>query len=266
MKQAAEPSDRSRADDLRLVVGCTDLTTLEGDDTPGRIRALCSQALRPDPADPTVGPVAAVCVYPALAPLAAELLAGTPVAVASVAGAFPSGLSPLEVRVAEVRAAVAAGAQEIDTVLNRSAFLSGRSDTASAELRALKEAAGAAHFKVILEVCELGSAGAIAEATRLAIDAGADMVKTSTGKGAAGASPEAVLAMAQTVAEHCAAGGRPVGLKIAGGVRTADEALGYVDIVRSVLGDDWLTPDRLRFGASSLLTNVVSALVAAAPG
>ena len=263
----AEPPDESRADDLgraddlRLVVACTDLTTLEGDDTPGRIRALCSQALRPDPADPTVGPVAAVCVYPALAPLAAELLAGTPVAVASVAGAFPSGLSPLEVRLAEVRAAVAAGAREIDTVLNRSAFLSSRSDTASAELRALKEAAGGAYFKVILEVCELGSAGAIAEATRLAIDAGADMVKTSTGKGAAGASPEAVLTMAQTVAEHRAAGGRPVGLKIAGGVRTADEALNYVDIVRSVLGEDWLTPNRLRFGASSLLGNVVAGLV-----
>ena len=266
--RTAEPSgesradDLQRADDLRLVVGCTDLTTLEGDDTPGRIRALCSQALRPDPADPTVGPVAAVCVYPALAPLAAELLAGTPVAVASVAGAFPSGLSPLEVKVAEVRTAVAAGVQEIDTVLNRSAFLSGRPDVAAAELRALKEAAGGAHFKVILEVCELGSAGAIAEATRLAVDAGADMVKTSTGKGASGASPEAVLTMAQTVAEHRAAGGRPVGLKIAGGVRTADEAIGYIDIVHSVLGTEWLTPDRLRFGASSLLNNVIAALAA----
>ena len=252
--------DLPRADDLRLVVGCTDLTTLEGDDTPGRIRALCSQALRPDPADPTVGPVAAVCVYAALVPLAAELLAGTPVAVASVAGAFPSGLSPLEVKVAEVRAAVAAGATEIDTVLNRSAFLSGRLDVAAAELRALKEAAGRAHFKVILEVCELGSAGAIADATRLAIDAGADMVKTSTGKGASGASPEAVLTMAQTVAEHCATGGRPVGIKVAGGVRTAADALEYLDIVRSVLGTEWLTPDRLRFGASSLLANVVAAL------
>ena len=252
----------TRVEDLRLVVRCTDLTTLEGDDTPGRIRALCSQALRPDPADPTVGPVAAVCVYPALARLAAELLKGTPVAVASVAGAFPSGLSPMEVRVAEVQAAVAAGAQEIDTVLNRSAFLSGRADEAVAELRALKEAAGRAHFKVILEVCELGSEGAITEATRLAIDAGADLVKTSTGKGASGASPEAVLAMAQAVAEHCAAGGRPVGIKVAGGVRTAADAIGYVDIVRSVLGQDWLTPDRLRFGASSLLGNVVAALAA----
>ena len=267
--QTTEPSDGSRegsmqrADDLRLVVRCTDLTTLEGDDTPGRIRALCSQALRPDPADPTVGPVAAVCVYPSLAPLAAELLAGTPVAVASVAGAFPSGLSPLEVKVAEVQAAVAAGATEIDTVLNRSAFLSGHHDEAAAELRALKEAAGRAHFKVILEVCELGPAGAIAEATRLAVDAGADMVKTSTGKGASGASPEAVQVMVSTLAAHCAAGGGPVGIKVAGGVRTAADAIGYVDMVRSVLGTEWLTPDRLRFGASSLLANVVAALAAA---
>ena len=256
----ADSADETRVDDLRLVVRCTDLTTLEGDDTPGRIRALCSQALRPDPADSTLGPVAAVCVHPSLAGLAAELLAGTPVAVASVAGAFPSGLSPLEVKVAEVRAAVAAGAQEIDTVLNRSAFLSGRADLAAGELRALRQAAGAAHFKVILEVCELGSATSVAEATRLAIDAGADMVKTSTGKGAAGASPQAVLTMATTVAEHCAAGGRPVGIKVAGGVRTAADALGYLAIVRSVLGDDWLTPERLRFGASSLLADVVATL------
>ena len=258
----ADSADETRVDDLRLVVRCTDLTTLEGDDTPGRIRALCSQALRPDPADPTLGPVAAVCVHPSLAGLAAELLAGTPVAVASVAGAFPSGLSPLEVKVAEVRAAVAAGAQEIDTVLNRSAFLSGRADLAAGELRALREAAGTAHFKVILEVCELGSATSVAEATRLAIDAGADMVKTSTGKGAAGASPQAVLTMATTVAEHCAAGDRPVGIKVAGGVRTAADALGYLAIVRSVLGDDWLTPERLRFGASSLLADVVADLAA----
>ena len=258
--QAADRAGASVADDLRLIVRCIDLTTLEGDDTPGRIRALCSVALRPDPADPTVGPVAAVCVYPSLAGLAAELLAGTPVAVASVAGAFPSGLSPLEVKVAEVSAAVAAGATEIDTVLNRAAFLSGCHDVAGAELRALREAAGTAHFKVILEVCELGSAGAVAEATRLAIDTGADMVKTSTGKGAAGASPAAVAAMAVTVAEHRAAGGRPVGIKVAGGVRTAADALEYLAIVGDLLGEDWLTPDRLRFGASSLLGDVISQL------
>ena len=226
----------------------------------------CTPGPDAGPADPTVGPVAAVCVHPSLAGLAAELLAGTPVAVASVAGAFPSGLSPLEVKVAEVRAAVAAGAQEIDTVLNRSAFLSGRADLAAGELRALREAAGTAHFKVILEVCELGSATSVAEATRLAIDSGADMVKTSTGKGSAGASPQAVLTMATTVAEHCAAGGRPVGIKVAGGVRTAADALGYLAIVRSVLGDDWLSPERLRFGASSLLGNVVAELAGSTAG
>ena len=264
--RTAHHTGGTRIEDLRLVVQCTDLTTLEGDDTPGRIRALCSQALHPDPADSTVGPVAAVCVHPALAGLAAELLAGTSVAVASVAGAFPSGLSPLEVKVAEVRAAVAAGAGEIDTVLNRSAFLSDHRDVAAEELRALRQAAGDAHLKVILEVCELGSNAAIAEATRLAMDAGADMVKTSTGKGAAGASPQAVLTMAETVAEHSAAGGRAVGIKVAGGVRTAADALGYLDIVRSVLGEEWLVPERLRFGASSLLGNVVAKLAAAAAG
>ena len=260
--RTAHHTGGTRIEDLRLVVQCTDLTTLEGDDTPGRIRALCSQALRPDPADSTVGPVAAVCVHPALAGLAAELLAGTSVAVASVAGAFPSGLSPLEVKVAEVSAAVAAGAGEIDTVLNRSAFLSDHRDVAAEELRALRQAAGDAHLKVILEVCELGSNAAIAEATRLAMDAGADMVKTSTGKGAAGASPQAVLTMAETVAEHSAAGGRAVGIKVAGGVRTAAEALGYLDIVRSVLGEEWLVPERLRFGASSLLGDVIARLAA----
>ncbi len=262
---AGAPTGAARAEALRLVVRCTDLTTLEGDDTPGRIRALCARALRPDPADPTVGPVAAVCVYPALAALAAELLAGTPVAVASVAGAFPSGLSPLEVRLAEVRAAVAAGATEIDAVLNRSAFLSGHEDVATAELRALRSAAGPARLKVILEVCELGSTDAVSAATGLAIDAGADMVKTSTGKGAAGASLAAVLAMAETVAENRTGGGRPVGIKVAGGVRTAQDALSYTAVVRSVLGEEWLTPERLRFGASSLLTSVIAELAAQDP-
>ncbi|MYL03730.1 MAG: hypothetical protein F4011_06045 [Acidimicrobiaceae bacterium] len=145
-------------------------------------------------------------------------------------------------------------------MLNRAAFLSGRHDVAATELRALREAAGTAHLKVILEVCELGPAGAIAEATRLAIGAGADMVKTSTGKGAAGASPAAVAAMAEAVAEHRAAGGRPVGIKVAGGVRTAADALEYLAIVGDLLGEDWLTPERLRFGASSLLGDVISEL------
>ena len=251
-----------RADVLRLIVKCVDLTTLEGDDTPGRIRALCAQALRPDPADPTVGSVAAVCVYPLFAGLASEILAGTPVAVAAVAGAFPSGLSPLAVRAAEVRAAVDAGAAEIDTVLNRSAFLSGRRDQAASELRALRRAAGGARLKVILEVGELASPAAIADASRLAMSAGADMIKTSTGKSAAGgATTAAVRTMAEAVADHAARTGRPVGIKVSGGLRAAADAESYVAVVRSVLGDDWLTPERLRFGASGLLNAVTAALV-----
>ncbi len=245
---------------LRLIVACTDLTTLSGDDTPGRVRALCAQALRPDPTDATIGPVAAVCVYPSLVGLAAELLASSPVAVASAAGAFPSGLSPLAVRVADIRAAVRAGATEIDTVLNRSAFLSGRADEAADELRALREAAGDAQLKTILEVAELGSADAIADAAMLAIDAGADMIKTSTGKSHAGATPEAVLTMAEVIGDHAARTDRAVGIKVAGGLSTAAEAERYVFVVRSVLGDDWLVPDRLRFGASGLLNSVCASL------
>ena len=250
----------SRDEVLRLIVACTDLTTLSGDDTPGRVRALCAQALRPDPTDATIGPVAAVCVYPSLVGLAAELLASSPVAVASAAGAFPSGLSPLAVRVADIRAAVRAGATEIDTVLNRSAFLSGRADEAAAELRALRKAAGDAQLKTILEVAELGSADAIADAAMLAIDAGADMIKTSTGKSHAGATPEAVLTMAEVIADHAARTGRVVGIKVAGGLSTAAEAERYVLVVRNVLGDDWLVPDRLRFGASGLLNSVCASL------
>lgn len=253
------PTGRARRDDLALIVRCIDLTTLEGDDTAARIRALCAQARRPDVADPTIGPVAAVCVYPALAPLAADLLRGTPVAVASVAGAFPAGLSSLAVRLADIEDAVARGADEIDIVLNRSALLEGRTETVAAELAASRAAAGSAHLKLILEVGELDERR-ITTAARLAMDAGVDFLKTSTGKTGSNATPASVWTMAEAIRTHAAETGRKVGLKIAGGVRTADDALGYVGIARTVLGDEWLTPDLFRFGASSLLGAVVDAL------
>ena len=251
----------ARASDLRLAVRCMDLTTLEGDDTPGRIRALCAQARRPDPADPTVGPVAAVCVYPALVAIAREVTAGG-LAVASVAGAFPSRLSSLEVRLADIRHAVESGADEVDIVLNRSAFLSGDLSTAADELRASREAAEPVLLKVILGVGELGTADQIRLAAQMAIDCGADFIKTSTGKAKTNATPDAVLALAQAVADHHASTGVAVGLKIAGGVRTADDALGYMALVRSILGDSWLNPERFRFGASSLLNEVLADLTA----
>ncbi|MEL7156531.1 MAG: deoxyribose-phosphate aldolase [Actinomycetota bacterium] len=253
---------RERAADLRRIVGLIDLTTLEGDDTPGRIRALCAAARRPDPFDATVGPVAAVCVYPSLVGLAAELLAGSGVRAASVAGAFPSAQSPLDVRLHDIRSAVAAGAEEIDVVLNRSAFLDQRFEVVAEELAAFRAEAGTAHLKVILEVGELRSAANIGRATDLAIEAGADTVKTSTGKMGTGASPEAVLVMADRLDRHWRATGRRVGLKVAGGVRTPEAALGYLALVRSVLGEAWLEPDLFRFGASGLLAAVVEELAA----
>ncbi len=260
------PTGAARADDLRLIVLCVDLTTLEGNDTPGRIRALCAQARRPDPADPTVGPVAAVCVYPSLVPIAAELTRGSSVKVASVAGAFPSGLSALDVRLADIADAVGHGAHEVDIVLNRSAFLSGAHEQVGAEVRASRAAAGDAHLKVILEVGELGSITAVRAAADLAIAGGAQTIKTSTGKTSANATPAAVLAMAEQIAKHHERTGEAVGIKIAGGVRTADDALGYVAIVRAVLGEEWLTPERLRFGASSLLTALLADLTATEAG
>jgi phosphomannomutase len=248
-----------RAADLRLAVSCVDLTTLEGDDTPGRIRALCAQARRPAVADPTVGPTAAVCVYPELVPLVAELLAATPVRTASVAGAFPSGLSGAAVRAADIADAVERGAEEVDIVLNRSAFLSGRADVAARELAEARTAAGHARLKVIIEVGELVSLASIRAAGRLAIAAGADFVNTSTGKASVGASPAAVLALLEEISEHHTRTGRRIGIKLAAGV-TADDALGCVALVRDVLGDEWLSPQLMRFDAPSVLVVLLTEL------
>jgi len=257
------PVGADRATNLRKIIRCIDLTTLEGSDTPSRIRALCAEASRPDPADPTVGPAAAVCVYPSFVATARELTAGGPVRVASVAGAFPSGLSSLEVRLADITNAIDSGADEIDIVLNRSAFLDGRFDETAGDLRASRSAVGEALLKVILEVGDLASPAAIREATQMAIDAGADMVKTSTGKTPDNATPISVLIMARCVADHMEQTGTAIGIKVAGGVRTAQDALGYAAIIESVLGSEWLVPDRFRIGASSLLTDLVNELAIA---
>ncbi len=259
---ATLPEGAARAGALRMAVRCVDLTTLEGDDTPARIRALCAQARRPDPADPTVGPVAAVCVHPALTGLARELLGHGAVEVASVAGAFPAALSIPEVRLADVSAAVDAGAGEIDMVLDRSAFLSGHPDVALAGIAAARTAVGRTNLKVIIEVGELGTVGAIRAATRLAIAGGADVVATATGKSKADETPTAVLAVAETIAEHHRDTGQAVGLKIGSGARTADDALGYLAIIEAALGPSWLTPERFRLGASDLLNAVLTDLVA----
>ncbi|TMK90845.1 MAG: deoxyribose-phosphate aldolase, partial [Actinobacteria bacterium] len=222
-----------------------------------KIVAMCSKAVRPDPFDPTVPSVAAVCIYPWLVPTAVEHLAGSTVRVASVAGGFPAGLGPIEVRLQEIRDVVAMGADEVDIVLNRSLFLGGRYQQAFEELAAAREAAGAAALKVILETGELGSYDRVRQASVLAMASGADFIKTSTGKIGVSATLPTALCMFEAARDFHRDTGRAVGIKVAGGVRKAKDAIRYLVVLHETLGPAWLTPDRFRIGASSLLNDVL---------
>src|SRR4051794_34340978 len=243
-----------------LAVRMMDLTTLEGSDTPGKVAALCSKAIRPDPVDPSIPSVAAVCVYPNLVPTAKLRLEGSGVKVASVATYFPSGQAPLDVKVTEVREVVAAGADEVDMVIDRGAFLSGRYAKVYDEIVKVKEACGAAHLKVILETGELGTYDNVRRATLLAIAGGADFVKTSTGKISPAATLPVALCMLEAVRDVHHETGRKVGFKAAGGIRKAKEAIQHLVLVHETLGPDWLTPDLYRLGASSLLNDILMQL------
>ncbi len=242
---------------LQLAVRCMDYTTLEGVDTPGKVAQLCARARRPDPWDSAVPPVAAVCVYPQLVPVAVAALAGSGVKVASVAGTFPAGLGPSAARVEEVRWVVEQGADEVDIVLDRSSFLAGRYARAFDAIAECKAAAGTAHLKVILETGELGSYDQVRRASALAMAAGADFIKTSTGKVTPAATLPVALCMSEAIREHHAATGRAVGLKVAGGVRTAKQAWQYLVVVAETLGPEWAVPARFRIGASGLLNDVL---------
>jgi len=242
---------------LDLAVRVVDLTTLEGADTPGKVAAMCARARRPDPADPAVPPVAAVCVYPDLVGVARAELAGSPVAVASVATAFPSGRASLAVKLADVHDAVAAGADEVDMVIDRGAFLCGRYGKVYDEVRQVREACGTAHLKVILETGELATLDNVSRASWLAMLAGADFIKTSTGKIAPAATPPVTLVMLAAARDYASATGRRVGVKVAGGVRTAKDAIRYLVLARETAGPEWLTPALLRIGASSLLGDLL---------
>jgi deoxyribose-phosphate aldolase len=242
---------------LDTAIRMTDLTTLEGADTPGKVAGMSAKARRPDPTDPSVPSVAAVCVYPDLVEVAVKVLAGSGVHVASVATAFPSGRAPLEVKLADVRAAVAAGADEIDMVIDRGAFLTGRYGLVAEEIAAVKEACGEAHLKVILETGELATLDNVRRASWLAMAAGADFIKTSTGKVAPAATRPVVLVMLEAVRDFEEATGRAVGVKAAGGIRTAKDAVRYLVLVHETAGPEWLTADRFRFGASSLLNDLL---------
>jgi len=242
---------------LDLAVRMMDLTTLEGADTPGKVSALASKAIRPDPADLTVPSVAAICVYPSLVPTAAERTRGTSVKVASVATAFPSGQSPTHIKVGEARDAVELGADEIDMVIDRGAFLSGRYAKVYDEVVQVKEAIGETHLKVILETGELGTYDNVRRASLLAMAAGADFIKTSTGKLPSSATLPVTLCMLEAIRDVHEETGRRVGMKAAGGIRQAKQAVQYLVQLHETLGTEWLTPDLYRLGASTLLNDVL---------
>jgi deoxyribose-phosphate aldolase len=242
---------------IDTAISMVDLTTLEGADTPGKVLGLCGKGRRPDPADPTTPPVAAICVYPDLVPVARAALAGSPVKVASVATAFPSGRASLAVKLADVADAVAAGADEVDMVIDRGAFLAGRYAAVLDEVRAVKEACRGAHLKVILETGELATYDNVRRASWLAMIGGADFIKTSTGKVNPAATPPVGLVMLEAVRDFADTSGTLVGVKVAGGVRTTKDAIRYLVLVNEVAGDQWLTADLFRIGASSLLNDLL---------
>jgi deoxyribose-phosphate aldolase len=261
-ERAARLASRSikttaKAEAIDLAISMVDLTTLEGADTAGKVRALCAKAVRPDPSDGSVPKVAAVCVYPDMVGTAVAALAGSGVGVASVATAFPSGRSPLEAKLADTRAAVAAGASEIDMVIDRGAFLSGDFLKVFEEITAVKQACGHAHLKVILETGELATLDHVRQASWLAMRAGADFIKTSTGKVAPAATLPVTLVMLEAVRDYRAATGRQVGVKPAGGIRTTKDAIKYLVLVNETAGPDWLSPRWFRLGASSVLNDLL---------
>ncbi|HZM31459.1 MAG TPA: deoxyribose-phosphate aldolase [Acidimicrobiales bacterium] len=242
---------------LDLAIRMVDLTTLEGQDTPGKVRALCAKGRQPDPTDPSCPPVAAICVYGDLVPTAVEALAGSGIHIAAVATAFPSGRAPLDVKLADAKAAVAAGADEIDMVIDRGAFLAGRYLDVYDEIVATKQASGDAHLKVILETGELATYDNVRRAAWLAMLAGGDFIKTSTGKVSPAATLPVTLVMLEATRDFRDQTGRQVGVKAAGGIRAAKDAIRYLVVVNETCGDDWLDPDFFRFGASSLLNDLL---------
>lgn len=253
---------------LYLALSMCDLTTLEGADTPGRVQQMCAKARFPVPPE-MIGPylakknaspipsVAAVCVYPSMVHTAVNALKGSGIQVASVATAFPSGQAPLEVKLDDTRFAVAQGATEIDMVINRGAFLSGRYQEVYDEIVETKKACGDAHLKVILETGELGSYDRVRLASDIAMEAGADFIKTSTGKVTPAATLPVTLVMLQAIADFHRRTGKKIGMKPAGGIRTAKQAIQYLVMVNETLGPEWLTPDMFRFGASALVNDLL---------
>jgi deoxyribose-phosphate aldolase len=245
---------------LKLAISMMDLTTLEGKDTAGKVHALCQKAMRPDPSDPTLPHVGAVCVYPTMVPFVRQALKGSGVHIASVATGFPSGQTFTDIKVKETRDTVAAGADEIDMVIDRGAFLTGNYQKVFDEIAEVKEACGPAHLKVILETGELANYDQVRLASLIAMYAGADFIKTSTGKVTVNATLPVTLVMLEAIRDFRHTTGKKIGMKPAGGISNAKLALSYLVMLYETLGGEWMTPDLFRFGASSLLNDVLMQL------
>lgn len=250
----------SKVEALKLALSMIDLTTLDGRDTPGKVLQLCAKAIRPDDTMPDLPSVAAVCVFPNMVRYAKKALEGTRIHVAAVSTAFPAGMSSREVKLRETRYAVSEGADEIDMVISRGKFLSGDYNAVFDEIAAVKEACGDAHLKVILETGELCTLDNVRKASDLAIHAGADFIKTSTGKIQPAATLPVTLVMLEAIRDHYYLTGRKIGMKPAGGISTSKLALQYLVMLRETLGDAWLTPQLFRFGASSLTNDILMQL------
>lgn len=251
----------SKMQALKMSLSMMDLTTLEGKDSEGKVIQLCKKAKMPYAAMPELPTVAAVCVYPTMVGIAKKELKGTNINVASVATAFPSGMAPLSVRIEDTKFAVSEGADEVDMVISRGAFLSGQFAQVFDEIAAIKEACGAAHLKVILETGELHTYENVRKASDLAMEAGADFIKTSTGKISPAATQPVTLVMLEAIRDYYYKTGKMIGMKPAGGIRTAKQALQYLVQVKETLGAAWLNNEYFRFGASSLANDVLMQIV-----
>ena len=254
----------SKAWAIDTAITMIDLTTLEGADTEGKVRSLCVKAMTPDPGDPSTPHVAAVCIYNDMVPVAVDALKGSNIHVAAVTTAFPSGRATMAVKLTDTHDAVTAGAHEIDMVIDRGAFLSGRYLQVFNEIAAIKEACAertgdgdAAHLKVILETGELATYDNVRRASWLAMLAGADFIKTSTGKVSPAATPPVTMIMLEAVRDWRDLTGTQIGVKPAGGIRTTKDAMKYLVMVNEIAGSDWLDPAWFRFGASSLLNDLL---------
>jgi len=256
----------SKIQALHLALSMIDLTTLEGKDSEGKVKQLCYKASHLHYKHPELPCVAAVCVYPTMVPIAKKELEGTEINVASVATAFPSGMANINAKLDEVKSVVDAGADEVDMVISRGRFLKGDYNYVSDEISLVKNACGKVHLKVILETGELVTLDNVQMASDIAMEAGADFIKTSTGKVSPAATPPVILTMLQAIQDFQIKTGKKIGMKPAGGIGTAKEAIQYLVMIKETLGDDWLSPNLFRFGASSLANDILMQIMKQSTG